>query len=333
MKSSGVSKHDYLQLVRSIEAAVPAADSYVVNGHESVSEINASIQIPSVDCKRSSDIAWLAGLRSCVSPMQAKGIVDNVIIHGSFGDYSYTPFSDLEITLLLSEGTIANRYKLAELTSWRKKRLNPFIVRTDPLQHHGPFYLWPALLRGYDENILPIRCYEAAWALEPTELIFSRYTPDDSRSGGPLLVTLQSLSRYETTYFQNGLTPYSIKRFLSNIMLLPAFFYQSKGTMYTKREAILRLRDLEIGRINNVIDYSTEARDSWPTSPQWLGALRARFIKEKIPSGRIDRFILNLYRQPKLQNSVQRELLPMIPAYCQEIQRLYENDPDLQQAD
>lgn len=288
------------------------------------------VRLSDVDVNQSTKLPWLSELRECVARVREKGIVRTAIVHGSYGDYTYTPFSDLEITLVLCGDVLTDHRKLDELRRWRIQQLNPLMTRMDPLQHHGAFYLWPEVLRGYDESILPIRCYESAWALEPIELNFTPYLTADSDPSFPLLVTLRSLGRFEQTFLQHGLTPYSIKRLLSNLMLVPAFLFQSKSHMLTKPEAISRLRELGISRISEVIDYSTDMRANWPTSPDWLGSLRSKFIGSRIPSGRADRFIVSLYRRRALQQSVKRSLLPKIPGFCQEIKRLYESDSALQ---
>ena len=326
MKAEGYARGDYLAAVRSLEASDPVAIPNEAGEHSQT----IPVRLAGVDASRSAQLPWLPELRECIAPLREKDIVRNAIIHGSYGDFTYTPFSDLEITLVLCDGAATDRRKLEELRHWRIRRLNPLLVRMDPLQHHGPFYIWPELLRGYDESILPIRSYESAWALEPIDLNFAPYVPADGDPSYPLLVTLTSLARFERTFFHFGLTPYSIKRLLSNLMLVPAFLFQSKFCMCTKREAIDRVRELGVRQISDVIDYSTEVRASWPASPAWLGSLRSRFIASRIPSGRLDQYILSLYRRRALQEAVKRNLLPKIPGFCQEITRLYGSNSALQ---
>jgi hypothetical protein len=317
------SKQDYLEAVRSIEAGrthdvVPAYNT----------EPSVQVQIASVD--PGANLPWLPSLGDCLAPMRELGIVRSGIVHGSFGDYTQTPFSDLEITLLLADGVTSDRDKLETLRKWRINEFNPLIVRIDPLQHHGPFYLWPELLSGYDEGILPIICYEAAWSLDDIELSFSPRVPVESDASEPLLATLVSLARYESRFFQYGRNPYSIKRLVSNLLLVPAFLYQSKGITCTKGDAIQRIRATGMPSISTVINVATELRERWPQSPGWLGELRSRFIGSTIPSGRRDQLIVSLYRHAKLQNQVKRQLLPIIPDFCQEIIRLYGSDTAFQ---
>ncbi len=321
MNAKGYSRDDYRAAVRSLEAANPVP----IPGRpgERGSASHRSIRLAGVDNDRAAKLTWLSSLRDCIAPVRDKEIIQNAIIHGSYGDYTYTPFSDLEITLVLCDGAATDPRKLDELRRWRIRKLNPLLVRIDPLQHHGPFYVWPELLRGYDESILPISCYQSAWALDPIDLEFTPYAPTDGDPSYPLLVTLTSLANIERNFFRFGMTPYSIKRLLSNLMLVPAFLSQSKSQMCTKKEAIDRARELGVRQITDVIDFSTQTRASWPETPAWLGPLRSRFISSRIPSGRLDQYILSLYRRPALQESTRRDLLPKIPGFCQEITRLY----------
>jgi hypothetical protein len=321
VNAEGYARGEYQAAVRSLEAADPVPIPGRVGEQGPASR--QYIRLAGVDADQVAKMPWLSSLRDCIAAVRDKEIVQNAIVHGSYGDYTYTPFSDLEITLVLCDGTAIDRRKLDELRRWRIRQLNPLLVHIDPLQHHGPFYVWPELLRGYDESILPISCYQSAWALDPIDLEFTPYMPATGDPSYPLLVTLTSLASFERNFFRFGLTPYSIKRLLSNVMLVPAFLFQSKSHMCTKKEAIDRTRELGVRQITDVIDFSTQTRASWPETPGWLGSLRSRFISSQIPSGRLDQYILSLYRRPALQDSVKRDLLPKIPGFCQEITRLY----------
>ena len=154
MNAKGYSRDDYQAAVRSLEAANPVPIPGRAGERGSAS--HRSIRLAGVDNDRAAKLTWLSSLRDCIAPVRDKEIVQNAIIHGSYGDYTYTPFSDLEITLVLCDGAATNPRKLDELRRWRIRKLNPLLVRIDPLQHHGPFYVWPELLRGYDESIMPI---------------------------------------------------------------------------------------------------------------------------------------------------------------------------------
>lgn len=280
------------------------------------------IEFSSLEKEREETLHWFGALRDAISVGQQSGVVENAIVHGSFGDFTQTPFSDLEVTVVINDGCLWNSNRRATVRQWLKETLNPVILTIDPLQHHGPFYLWPGLVSDYNEAILPLAAYRSAWALSPLSLTFTRRDNRERDSSFALRATLSSLRSYRERYFREGVTPYSIKRLISNLVLLPAFLLQRDGAYRSKSEAIAMMLNRDIPAVSDVLDLCTTYRREWPTPPRWLGRIRGIINKGQIPSGRADLLAISTYRDRTLQKSVEKLLLPKIPAYCAAFEEL-----------
>jgi len=186
-------------------------------------------------------------------------ILDNIIVHGSYGDYTANNYSDIDITLMFHTEVFYDKTLLLRARKFVLRDVIPMTLRIDPFQHHGPFILWPELLKNYDESILPIAVYEHAWASVETEYNFcvsqSRtnkekaiLTCDNLFSLGKMSIKTRDL--------------YLIKRFLSNLMLLPAFFLMAKGNPCHKSSAYQRF-EAEMGSYDSIA-VASQIRANWP---------------------------------------------------------------------
>lgn len=313
--------------MRYIERGEPLA-RHAPNVSSSPEAGSGTVQIsfPSIETTHASRLSWVEPLQEAVLAARYEGVVDNAIVHGSFGDHSYTEFSDLEITLLLSDRVFTSPEMALALRRWIRGTLNPLILAVDPLQHHGPFYLWPALLSRYSEAILPLAAYRSSWAVVPAGAAFTLHDVPPGESSSSLDATLNSLSNYRRKFFRHGVTPYAIKRLLSNIMLVPAFLRQRNGIHGSKPDAIAALAALDIPQVLEVMRLCTAYRAEWPKPPRWLGRARGVINRGYIPSGRLDMLITSSYRDRLLQRDVERSLFPIIPEFCRAIESLASAD-------
>lgn len=271
------------------------------------------------------NIPWLTTLYAILDKPIQSGLIKNSIIHGSYGDNTTTPFSDLEITLFLNDDILTSKSKARILASWVKKKLNPLLLRIDPLQHHSAFYIWQGLLDAYNQDILPLSAYKYAWAIKDetirvkchhqktTESLKLRYTS-----------TAKKIIASKKNFFSYGVSPYAIKRLISNFVLLPAFYYQAKGMQYSKSDSLKKIRQLEIHEINEALDLATAIRSEWPVSPYWLGVARGAISKQSIPSGRVDLILSSLYKNQQITDRYIYDLHSKISLACYKFLELLE---------
>lgn len=324
-------RETYFETVRAITQGNAVRDMCLGKNEEQAQKC----KLVSVNIKQTSELDnasfwWCNQLHQVLTVAKRNGIVNEAIIHGSYGDFSNTPFSDLEITLVLTDDLLGSSEKCQELKHWLKKSLIPLMLIIDPLQHHGPFYIWSTLLDNYDEAILPTRVYKESWSvLAPIELKFSSSENSKEQSLSAFYRTINAIRQHDVKFFAKGINPFNVKRLLSNIMLLPAFFYQARGGMLSKREAILEILKLNLKPISRVLDISTDYREQWKCPPKWLGKLRGYVNHGQVPSGAIDFLILSMYRDAQLKGEVEKCLLPCIPEFCDEFERLVKSHETL----
>ncbi len=270
--------------------------------------------------EKASNIWWLTEFRVVIEEAVEAGLIENAIVHGSYGDFTFTNFSDLELTLVLTELSEMAMVNKTALKDWLRRRLNPFLLRVDPLQHHGVFYLWKDLLKRYSQQILPVVCYESAWSYRPVTIDFFIDSKESIEEPLPLKQTLKALKNIESHFFRFGRSAYAVKRLISNVLLLPAFFFQSKGRMLTKPEAI-ELLVAEMGlEASEVVNLASELRNFWPRSPAWLYYVRRLVVDVRIPAGKIDARILSLYQlNDELMSQVDL-LQRKLPGFCARIE-------------
>lgn len=314
-------KADYYQIVRAIEKDMP-----LVYPHDNeLTEHGKNTQMLSFDTKSSLTnqyIKWSTDLRRLVTSAIKKGIVQNAIVHGSYGDFSATNFSDVEITLVISNQQIRETQQRHNLSKWLRTQLYPLILRIDPLQHHGAFFLWSDLINNYNEYILPLSSYQDVWAVVPMTLNFTTLAAEQNMTA-PTSATIKQLRNYQTRFFKHGMSMYAIKRLLSNILLLPVLAYQSRGEMISKREALELMQEEAPSTVRQLIQSATNLRTDWASSPRWLGRLRGWVNQGTIPSNRLDVLLTSLYRRPSFEEQCRQQILPAIPDFCTYIEQRF----------
>jgi len=191
--------------------------------------------------------------------------VDNIIVHGSFGDATAVAYSDLDLTIVINRKELDLDSRRRALNRWIDKDLFPFLVSVDPLQHHGPFILWQAFADSYNERVLPISSYDPqrAWATRPVDLSFriDRSAPTSFAS----LKCLDGLANVKR-FFRYGFDVYSMKRFISNATLLPAYFMGDIGQPVHKA-ASFDLFARELGFIPELTHLAEQTRTNWKATP------------------------------------------------------------------
>ncbi len=280
-----------------------------------------SVNIP----KHTNDIQrqplWLPKLYKIFLEGKKENFISNIIIHGSYGDFTHTNFSDIDITLILNESIIDNKHKIIRLRNWINRKVYPFIFYVDPLQHHGPFYIWDSLLQNYSEKILPVDVYRKSWALKNITLKFQSIEKNiNSKNIKHLsLITCQALNTANTTFFKHGLCMYQIKRYLSNLMLIPAFYLTDIGRPTHKSESFLFFYK-KFKKISQPLIEATKMRSEWPASPWYL-----RYLTSQFGHSRGRSLLLLAYKNRTVKKQFEEDIRPNISQLClqlkQELQR------------
>ncbi len=248
-------------------------------------------------------------------------LIFDTIIHGSYGDDTYTFYSDIELTILLNEKIFIDDDKKRLFSLWIKNEMLPLVYRIDPLQHHGFFFLWNELINNYNESIIPVCAYEKSWSLfSKTICLRTTETTIKKTNRINLKLTIQKLCESQKYFFKFGYTPYAIKRYISNFFMLPVYYYQQNGLLITKREALKKIQQSNLLKMSDAIYAASKMRDSWPMPPKWLGIVRGEIRKMSIVNiSKLDLALVSIYRDKLLKREFQKFVFSKIIEGCHEL--------------
>ena len=271
-------------------------------------------------------ISWSPHLFSVFESGRDAGFVSDIVVHGSFGDFTQTRFSDIELTVVLNSSIECDVTQASKFRKWLTKDLNKLIFSIDPLQHHGAFFIWPSFANCYDEGVLPVAAYRDCWSCcgSSVSLVVKRNIKDCRNINEVRFrQTVESLLAAKTRFFRYGYSLYAIKRFLSNLFMLPVYRLQAKGMEINKREALSLLEECAFpDSLISALQKATDMRADWPESSRALKTLRKAVIGGKIPQGRIDNLICSGFRRKKIAADLRKNILPDVMLACKELSRL-----------
>lgn len=264
-----------------------------------------------------SRIPWFFDMETLFFDAYEQGLVEDFIIHGSYGDDSYTLFSDLEITVVIASRIMFDEKYARLFSQWVKKKLNPFIVRVDALQHHGAFFLWPELINCYNEMLLPLCAYDECWSMQGRSLNFyvaSNLEDMATNSRARYYSTLKALSDPQSIFFSRGYNQFAIKRMLSNFFMVPVFYFQSQGILMSKKHALQQIWMEPFSDVFfEALTLASELRKNWTCDNLlFMGLVRQHLVKDSIPQGRLDAMWCSLFYDKRTNDAFRDQVLPYI---------------------
>ena len=261
-----------------------------------------SIKIPGIDQETAS---LYQKLRDVFDLAKRKSLITNIIVHGSHGNQTNCNYSDIDLTLVLNDNVLKSFSKLEQLRKWLRNDFLPVSLSFDPLQHHGPFFLWENLIQNYIEEILPIDVYSHSWALESSTLHFS-IQKDAVHSKDAALNSARNLQNV-SKFFSNGYTMFAMKRYLSNLMLIPALYWSDVGKPMFKADSFQPFYD-KFGPASEPIKIASKIREEWPSTPNKTS--KAIILSSGVRGGlEVSRL---LYRDEKISKIIVEEIIPLI---------------------
>ena len=277
--------------------------------------IISNITINKLDVIDIEKIWWYKKIEALYNQGVKKGFLKNVIIHGSYGDLTFTNYSDLDLTLYIDEKVFQNNDLMSSFSNWVENNFLTFMLSVDPLQHHGPFYLWDSLASNYFEDILPIETYHRSWGLKEIEINFKHFNSNLllTRTKALSLTTSESLLNH-SKFFRFGFDMYQMKRYLSNLMLIPAFYYTDIGHPMHKADSF-ELFYKEFGSLADPIKEASEIRKNWPETPLLMRELILR--SRKLPLGSKLIHVSRMgYTNKSIKENINEKVIPGIfPLY------------------
>lgn len=193
---------------------------------------------------------------------QEQSLLQNIIVQGSYGDFTNNNYSDLDIILYLEQSVVENRKERRQLRRVIQKKLLPFIYSIDPLQHHGVFLLWPKLCNCYVQSILPLVVYSKAWSVRKFEAGF-RCTAQNTPSRTPSLI--QTILK-ESKSLGVPINFFYVKRLTSHIMMVPCLNFTDLG-IYLHKASSFEPFIQKYPKTEQLLADVTAIRNRWPQKP------------------------------------------------------------------
>ena len=263
-----------------------------------------SVRIPELPPSERGRIWWFDALRAVQKEGKREGVVRNIIVHGSYGDVTQCNFSDVDLTVVINESCLCDGELLRTLQRWLWKRLHRVVQSVDPLQHHGPFFLWERLIRDYSEAVLPVAAYESAWAVEPAALRFTCHADNKARPIPASVAMCESLVGRIPLGLRLG-NMFSLKQYLSRLLLVPALYAADNGHPLHKAASFPPFY-LRFPEASQPVKAASEIRATWPATPGWFRVL-ASAVRPRPGSAH---WVHRVYNSFRVRSKVLQDVVP-----------------------
>ena len=237
----------------------------------------------------------IAELYNCVHE-RMKPFISKFFLHGSMATMDYCKgWSDVDTFVVIKKETLHNTSSLLQLRKHCADAYD-YLLKMDPLQHHGLTYVTEYDLDYYPAIIMPPPVFDHAQSfIEGGEEIIFHLRDSQEESVNAMYGThnlfdnaLKSgifkhhayQGEYLRTKYENADNAmYQFKYFLALVMSLPVIFLNSLGQYYHKRESFDRCKDILRGEWA-IIEKASKVRELWPenetipfksnTIPPWV---------------------------------------------------------------
>lgn len=206
------------------------------------------------------------------------------IVHGSISDNTTNNFSDFDGVMIFDQDKFSNEHSIFKLRKTIKET-HKMMLDYDALQHHSWMILEKKELSNYNETIFPSVIFEGACNIYPPEYnTISLRINEKNNHKLPFLNLTKSIEqklilKSNLSYF------YFYKNLVSEILLLPATYYQAiNGSPINKKDSFTESKLLLNNDKWEVIEYFESLRKSWDQSniskSKELKALKYRILKK-----------------------------------------------------
>lgn len=220
-------------------------------------------------------------------------------VHGSLATEEEIEYSDFDALVIIRDHVFQQASALADV-ALRLSRARTIMLESDPLQHHGWFVLTESDLRFHSDATFPQALFAECRSLMSAGANDLALTPrpstNETRAVFNQLASscLQMIRRRPLP-----VTAYQTKCMLSQFMLLPALYLQTRDG-----DGIAKKRSFEVARL----DFTPQ---EW-TCMDHVSAIRERW---HIPMSRFDRMVLQ--RSALVRTTVTKSVSPKTPENIQ----------------
>jgi hypothetical protein len=188
-------------------------------------------------------------------------------VHGSIGTQDEINYSDFDALLILKDEVLKNSDRLAHVASLVSEA-RKYMLQMDPLQHHGWFVLMESDLDDYPETYFPSVLFQHAKSLFSDKGRELRLVIDNGKQDyhTPLKKLCLAIEN-KIKRGKHSNSSYDLKNLLSEFMLLPALYVQSrdKKGIYKKQSFEEAKKDF-LPAEWNIMDEVSLMREKWRTN-------------------------------------------------------------------
>lgn len=194
--------------------------------------------------------------------------ISSVLVHGSIASDDDIAYSDFDGILIIDHKSIATREVLVALRNIIAETSQLFL-KQDALQHHGWQILFQHEFSNYPDHLFPYEIIKSSSVLYPSkeiniDILFKSDQLNYSKS--LLEITTSILKKSKDKSPQQDL--FTLKTYLSQIMLLPALFLQAVNKSPVSKKDSFSLLAKTHPEINqDVINNVSNWRQHWQQPP------------------------------------------------------------------
>ena len=185
-----------------------------------------------------------------------------LMIQGSYADGKITNYSDVDLVIFFNN--------LSSDLIILKKEIESYILKIDPLQHHGIFMIDRKTINFYWQMDLPVEVLQRAkvFGKKALKLGIKNRINENLSSNQAAMMTINVINRTMLNSFKE-LGIWRWKFFLSQLMLLPTLLLASKGNYCYKGDSFHMIRKTFSQEAWHAIEEASRIRATWPNREEF----------------------------------------------------------------
>lgn len=218
---------------------------------------------------------WFNNLKIYDKKLGAIGA--SLLIQGSYADSRITNYSDVDLVIFY--------HPFSKDVLKIKKEIEVFLLKIDPLQHHGVFMIDVTTFDFYWQMDLPLEVLKKAKCFSDNKctLQIKGILKENTAALYAVKSTLITIKQFlNKDYKQIGLWEW--KFFISQLLLLPTLLLESKGSYIYKRDSFEIAKKLFTQNAWYCIDRASYIRNQWPELVKFREYQNVRISVSQKPS-------------------------------------------------
>ncbi|MGB0390744.1 MAG: hypothetical protein ACPGD5_04195 [Salibacteraceae bacterium] len=247
--------------------------------------------------------SWVLQMKSSLE----KELSDDLFgayLHGSLASNEEIAYSDFDALVIIKDAVFKEENRITEVVH-KLQKLQKIMHQFDPLQHHGWFVLTESMLQNYPITYFPPILFEHSVSLLKNKGSIINYSWQDNKESlsapfnqlsNDLIKKLKQPHKVKNVFY--------LKSLLSEFMLLPALYLQSKTGSSVNKKASFDLARVDFSNPEwKIMDKVSTIRQEWTF--EILAIQKMLLSSENYTIRKISRKIA-----PSIPESISKKLTP-----------------------